>query len=74
MHTGILDGKPEGKRQPRRRRPTWEDDIKMDFKELLWDGVDWIDLAQDRVSWWGVVNAVTKLLSFLKMRGIFLTT
>jgi len=28
----ILEGKPEGKRQPRKRRRRWEDDIKMDFK------------------------------------------
>jgi hypothetical protein len=57
----ILEGNPEGKRQPRRRRHTWEGDIKTDFKEILWDGVDWIDLAQDRDSWWAVVNAVLKL-------------
>jgi hypothetical protein len=33
-------GKPEGKR-PRRR---WVDNIKMDFREIGWDGMDWIDL------------------------------
>ena len=57
----ILEGKPEGKRQPRKHRCKWEDDIKTDFKDILWDGVDWIDLAQDRDSWRAVVNAVTKL-------------
>jgi hypothetical protein len=43
-----LVGKPEGKRplgRPRRRRV---DNIKMDLREIGWDDVDWIDLAQDR--------------------------
>jgi hypothetical protein len=43
----ILVGKSEGKRSlggPRRR---WVDDIKVDFREVGWDGMDWIDLAQD---------------------------
>ena len=56
----ILKGEPEGKRNPGRRRRTL-DDIKTDFGEMFWDGVDWIDLAQDRDSWRAVVNAVTKL-------------
>jgi hypothetical protein len=44
----ILVGKPEGKRsvgRPRRRRV---DNVKMDLRERGWDGIDWIDLAQDR--------------------------
>jgi hypothetical protein len=44
----ILVRKAEGKRPlgtPRRR---WVDNIKMDLREIGWDGVDWIDLAQDR--------------------------
>jgi hypothetical protein len=43
-------GKPEGKRHieiPKRR---WVDDIKMDVKEIGWDGRDGIDLVQDRVT------------------------
>jgi hypothetical protein len=40
----ILVGKPEGKR-PRRR---WEDNIKLDLREILWGGMDCIDLALDR--------------------------
>jgi hypothetical protein len=39
----ILVGKPEGKT---RRR--WVDNIKMNLREVGWDGRDWIDLAQDR--------------------------
>jgi hypothetical protein len=29
-------------------RRIWEDNIKMDFREVVWEGMDWIDLAQDR--------------------------
>jgi hypothetical protein len=44
----ILMGKPEGNRplvRPRRRRVN---NIKMNLREVGWDGVDWIDMAQDR--------------------------
>jgi hypothetical protein len=37
------------------------DNIKIDLREMGWDGVDWIDLAQDRDQWRAVVNAVTNL-------------
>jgi hypothetical protein len=40
----ILVGKPEGKRPLGRRRRRWVDSIKMDLKEIGWDGMDWIDL------------------------------
>jgi hypothetical protein len=50
----ILVGNPEGKRPPGRPRCTWMDNSKMDLREIKWDGIDWIDLAQDRV----LVNAV----------------
>jgi hypothetical protein len=57
----ILVGKPEGKRPLRRPRSRWVDNIKIDLRELGWDGVDWIDLAQDRVQWRAVVNTVMNL-------------
>jgi hypothetical protein len=44
----ILVEKPEGKRLLRRPRRRWVDNIKIDHKEIGWDGVDWIELAQDR--------------------------
>jgi hypothetical protein len=44
----ILVGKSEGKRPRRRTRRRWEDNTKMDFTEVEWEGVAWIDLAQDR--------------------------
>jgi hypothetical protein len=41
----ILVGKPERKRPLGRPRRRWVDNIKMDFREIEWDGGDWIDLA-----------------------------
>jgi hypothetical protein len=53
-----LVGKPEGKRPVGRPRRRWEDNIKMDLKEVGYEGVDWIELAQDRDMWRALVNAV----------------
>jgi hypothetical protein len=44
----ILVVKPEGKRPQGRPRLRWVDSIKIDLREIGWDGLDWIDLAQDR--------------------------
>jgi hypothetical protein len=44
----ILVGKPEGERPLGRLRSRWMDNIKMDLREVGWDCMDWIDLAQDR--------------------------
>jgi hypothetical protein len=44
----ALVGKPEGKRSLGRPRHRWEDNIKMDLKEVGCGGMDWIELAQDR--------------------------
>jgi hypothetical protein len=44
----ILVGKPEGKKPLGRPRCRWVDNIKIDLRETKWDGMDWIDLAQDR--------------------------
>jgi hypothetical protein len=44
----ILVGKPEEKRPLGRRRRRWVDNIKMDLREIGWDSMDWIDMAQDR--------------------------
>jgi transposase len=57
----ILVRKPEGKRPPGRPRRRWVDNIKMGLGEVGWDGVDWIDLAQDRDRWRAYVNAVMNL-------------
>jgi hypothetical protein len=44
----ILVRKPEGKRPLGRQRRGWVNNIKMDLREIGWDTVDWIDMAQDR--------------------------
>jgi len=41
----MLVGTPEGKRPRRRPRRRWEDDIRMDLREIVWKGVDWMQLA-----------------------------
>jgi hypothetical protein len=41
----VLVGRPESKRPLRRPRRRWEDNIKMDFREIGIDGVKWIRLA-----------------------------
>jgi len=56
----ILVGKPTGKRPLGKPRRRWEDNIRIDLREIGWEGVDWIHLAQDRDQWWAVVNTVTK--------------
>jgi hypothetical protein len=57
---GGKAGRKETIGRPRRR---WVDNIKMDLREILvgWDGIDWIDLAEDRDQWRALVNTVMKL-------------
>jgi hypothetical protein len=54
-------GKPEGKRPLEKQRRRWVDDIKMDLREVGWDGMDWIDTAQDRDHWKALVNTLLNL-------------
>jgi hypothetical protein len=54
-------GKPEGKRPLGRPRRTWENNIKMDLREIGWGGMEWIDLAQNRDQWRALVNTVMDL-------------
>jgi hypothetical protein len=42
---GVFIGRPEGKRPLGRNRPRWEDNIKMDIREIRIDGANWIRLA-----------------------------
>jgi hypothetical protein len=57
----VLVAKPEGKRPPERPRRRWEDGIKMDFREIGWGRVEWINLAQNRDRWRVLVKAVMNL-------------
>jgi hypothetical protein len=57
----ILVGRPEGRRPLGRPRRRWEDNIKIDLREVGWVGMNWIELAQDRDRWRALVNAVMNL-------------
>jgi hypothetical protein len=57
----ILVGKLEGKRPLGRSRRRWEDNTRMDLRDIGWGGMDWIDLAQDRDQWMALVNTVMNL-------------
>jgi hypothetical protein len=56
-----LVGKPEVKRPLGRPRRRWEDNIKLDLREIWIDEANWIQLAQDRVQWWASGNTVMNL-------------
>jgi hypothetical protein len=57
----VLVGKPEGKRPLGRPRHSWNDNIKMNFREIGIDGANCIRLPQDRVWWRPFVNTVMNL-------------
>jgi hypothetical protein len=57
----VLVGRPEGKRPLGRPSCRREDNSKMDLREIGIDGVNWIQLAQDRVQWQACVNMVMNL-------------
>jgi hypothetical protein len=46
----LLKKKGESMVNLGRPRHRWEDNIKLDLQELEWEGMDWIELAQDRDS------------------------
>jgi hypothetical protein len=69
----VLVGRPEGKRLLRGPRHRWEDNIKMDLREIGISGANWIQLAQDRVQWWACVNTVMNL-RVPRREGYFLTS
>jgi hypothetical protein len=54
----ILVGKPEGRRPLGKLRHRWVDSIKIDVREVGWDDVDWVNLAQDRDHWRSLMNTV----------------
>jgi hypothetical protein len=57
----ILVGKPEGKRPLGRPRGRGVNNIKINLREIGWDVMGWIDLAQDRDQWNSLVNTVMNL-------------
>jgi len=63
----VLVGKHEGKRPFGRPRRRWEDNIKMDLREVECEVMTWIELAQNRDMWWTLVD-VNKPSGSLKCR------
>jgi len=57
----VLVWRPERKRPLGRPRRRWDGNIKMDLREIGIDGVNWIQLAQDRIQWRACVNTVMNL-------------
>ena len=58
---GVLVGKPEGKRPLGRPKRRWEDNVKIDLQEVGCEGMDCIELAQNRDRLWALVNPVMNL-------------
>jgi hypothetical protein len=57
----VLVEKPKGKRPMGRPRRRWDDNIKMILQEVGFEGMDWIELAQNRDSWRAFVKAVMNI-------------
>ena len=57
----VLVGKPDKKSPLKRPRHRWEDNIKMDLQEVGYEGMNWLELAEDRDRWWALVDAVMNL-------------
>ncbi|KAJ4429544.1 hypothetical protein ANN_21713 [Periplaneta americana] len=66
----VLVGRPEGKRPLGRPRRRWEDNIKMDLREVGYDDRGWINLAQDRDQWRAYVRAAMNLRVFDVHSGV----
>jgi hypothetical protein len=58
---GWVVERTEGKKPLGRPRRRWEDNIKVDLREIGIDGANWIQLARDRIQWRACVNTVMKL-------------
>jgi hypothetical protein len=54
----VLVGKPKGKGDIGVR---WEYNIKIDLKEIGWQGVGWIDVGRDMEKWWVLLNLVINI-------------
>jgi len=52
---------PEEKTPLVRARHKWEDNIRVDLREVGWENVEWMHLAQGRDQWWNHVNTIMNL-------------
>jgi hypothetical protein len=57
----IQDTGEVRRKETTRKTTKWVDNIKIDLREIGWDGMDWIDLAPDRDQWRASVNTVMNL-------------
>jgi hypothetical protein len=69
MLVKIYDGKARWKKTTTKAKMR-VDNIKMDFWDIEWGGVDWIDLVQDRDKWRDLVNAVMNLWFLQNARSL----
>ncbi|KAJ4448759.1 hypothetical protein ANN_00150 [Periplaneta americana] len=67
----VLVGRPEGKRPLGRPRRRWEDNIKMDLREVGYDDRDWLNLAQDRDRWRAYVRAAMNLREYADIVHVY---
>jgi hypothetical protein len=67
----VLVGRSERKKPMGRPRRRWNDNIKMDLREIWIDGANWIQLAQDRVQWRACVNTVMNVRVPIRKQDIF---
>jgi hypothetical protein len=58
---GVFVGKPKGKRPLGTPRCRWQGNNNVDLQEIGYEGMDWIELAQDRDRWRALVNEVMSL-------------
>jgi hypothetical protein len=69
----ILVRKPEGRKPLRIPRRRWEDNIRLDLREIMWEDVDWIYLAQDRDQWRVLVNTAMNFRVLLKAGNVLIS-
>jgi hypothetical protein len=62
VHRSLV-GRPESKRLLVRPKRRWEDNIKLDLREIGIGGENWIQLSEDRVHWRACVNTVMNIWS-----------
>jgi hypothetical protein len=65
--TGHEEKRPFGRLWRR-----WKDNINMVLKKIVWDGIDWSDVTQEREKWPAVVNTVMNI-RLAKNARIFFT-
>jgi hypothetical protein len=70
MHGNVLRKSLRKQRPLMKLRHGWNDNIKMNYKEVVCDTVEWIHPPQGKVYWSILVNSITNLLFSYKRQGI----